>query len=298
MDWDDLRVVLAICRAGTLSGAARLLDVNHSTVFRRINAIEKKLEVRLFDRQPTGYVMTEAGEAAKRTAERIDADVDGLSRQLIGRDLRLQGPLKVTSPEGIGLRVLLPGLTEFCRAHPEIEMDLVITSSALRLSRREADVAVRVTGKPPDNYIGRRICKFRFCMYATPDYLDRHGHKALEEQRWVLTDDGFNQLPPGVWKGNKAAANVIFSSNSDAAVVDAARSGLGITPLPCFRGDAEADLVRFLDPLENLTMDLWVLTHPDLRRTARVTRLMTFLCDILKQAADRFEGAWATERRP
>lgn len=291
MPWNDLRLVLAICRSGTLSGAARLLDVNHSTVFRRINAIEKRLNVRLFDRQPNGYVMTEAGEAVRRSAERIDAEVNELSLGLLGRDLLLKGPLRVTSPEGIARRVLSPHLTAFCENHPEIEMDLVITSSALRLSRREADIAIRVTRQPPDNYIGRRICKFRFCMYASARYLDQHGNSSLPEQRWVLTDDGFDLLPPGVWKSDdRSAARIVFSSNSAAAVIDAAKSGLGIAPLPCFLGDAEDGLVRYLDPIENLTMDLWVLTHPDLRQTARVAKLMAFLTERLKHDSARFEG--------
>lgn len=291
MDWNDLNLVLAVCRTGTLSGAARLLGINHSTVFRRVNAIEKKLDVRLFDRQPTGYVMTEAGEAVKRTAERIDEEVDGLSRELLGRDLRLQGPLRVTSPEGIGTRLLSAHLTEFCREHPAIEMDLIITSSALRLSRREADVAVRVTRQPPDNYIGQRISKFRFCMYAAPSYLDQHRNLALEQHQWLMTDDGFDLLPPGVWKSKEhPAARISFSSNNAMAVIAAAVEGLGVAPLPCFLGDGVEGLSRLGEPMEALTMDLWVLTHPDLRHTARVSALMTFLVSMLRKERERLEG--------
>jgi DNA-binding transcriptional LysR family regulator len=291
MDWNDLNLVLAICRTGTLTGAAKVLSVNHSTVFRRINAIEKKLNVRLFDRQPAGYVMTEAGEAVKRTAERIDEEVDGLSRDLLGRDLRLQGPLRVTAPEGIGLKLLSPQLTVFCADHPDIQMDLNISSSALRLSRREADIAVRVTSRPPDNYIGHRICKFRFCMYASRSYLKRHRGASLENHHWLMTDDGFDLLPPAVWKSkDHPIARVVFSSNSIMAVINAAKQGLGVAPLPCFLGDSERGLQRVIDPPEALTLALWVLIHPDLRYTARVTVLMKFLVAALEKNKAAIEG--------
>jgi DNA-binding transcriptional LysR family regulator len=291
MDWNDLNLVLAVCRAGTLSGAARALSVNHSTVFRRVNSIEKDLGVRLFDRQPSGYVMTDAGEVVQRAAERIDQEVDGLTRQLLGRDLRLQGPLRVTSPEGVALKLLGPILSEFSARHPGIQMDLIITSDALRLSRREADVAVRVTRKPPDNLIGRRICKFRFAMYASRRYMEKNRHTALEDHKWILTDDGFDQLPPALWKKKEhGSAQIVFSSNNAIATINAAKQGLGVAPLPCFLGDAEASLVRVIDPPEALTMDLWILTHPDLRKTARVRALMTHLVDSLESETPSIEG--------
>ena len=161
MEWDDLKVILAIGRAGTLSGAARSLELNHSTVFRRINQIEKKLGVRFFDRLPQGYVMTDAGEAAMSAAETIEDKVNSLARELVGKDLRLQGTIRVTAPEGVSLELLVPHLARFCKKHPDIHIDLVATGSALQLARREADLAVRVTTKPPDTSIGRRVCLFR-----------------------------------------------------------------------------------------------------------------------------------------
>jgi len=291
MDWSDLNLVLAVCRSGTLSGAARALGVNHSTVFRRINAIEKSLGVRLFDRRPDGYAMTEAGEVIARTARRVADEVDSLDRQLLGRDLRLEGLLRVTSPQGIALKILNERLSAFCVRHPGIQMDLVITSDALKLSRREADIAVRVTRRPPDNLIGQRICKFRFAMYASRQYMRQHGDKPLEEHQWILTDDGFDQLPPALWKRKAhGTARVVFGSNSTIATMDAAKRGLGVAPLPCFLGDGEAGLTRMGDPPEELTRDLWVLTHPDLRNTARVKALMADLVDALDAAKSRFEG--------
>lgn len=291
MNWDDLNLVLAICRSGSLSGAARRLGVNHSTVFRRLNAIEESLQVRLFERQANGYLMTEAGEAVKRSAERIDEEVVTLSRELLGRDLRLQGTIRITAPEGLAVRLLTPQLASFCQLHPEITIDLIVTSSALRLSHREADVAVRATRRPPDSAIGHEICSFRFCMYASADYLAKNEGLALEEHQWVMPDDGIDFFPATLWrKKTYPKANIVYRSNNTLAVVEAARAGLGVAPLPCFLGDTEAGLVRVIEPPDELTLSLWILIHPDLRHTARVRALMTFLVETLAAQRAAMEG--------
>jgi len=292
LGWDDLNLVLAICRAGTLSGAARRLGVNHSTIFRRINAIESELNVRLFDRRRDGYLMTEAGEAVHRAAEQIDSQVDDLYRQLLGRDLRLEGPLRVTAPEGIAIRVLAPLLATFRSRHPGVQLDLVITSDSLRLSRREADLAVRVTSRPPDHLIGRNIGRFRFALYASRAYHKQHQSDDPQEHLWILTEESFEQLPSSLWtEKDRSSARVVFSSNNIWATIAAAKQGIGVAPLPCFLGDAERGLVRLTEPLEQLTMDLWILTHPDLRKTARVQALMQFLEAELRKLERMFAGA-------
>lgn len=291
MEWNDLNIILAIGRAGTLSGAGRSLEMNHSTVFRRINAIEKKLGVRFFDRLPQGYVLTEAGEAAMRAAEHIDDEVNGLARELVGKDLRLQGNIRVTAPEGVSLKLLAPHLARFCRLHPDIHIDLVATGMTLQLSRREADLAIRVTSKPPDTSIGRRICQFRFGLYASPAYLKKHGPRELAEHDWVMTDDSRDWFPSAIWKRlGQPRARLVLSSNSTMAIVNAAVEGMGVAPLPCFLGDSEKGLRRVIPPLEEMTLELWLLTHTDLRHTARVRALMHFLQEALEGQKDLIEG--------
>lgn len=291
MDWNDLRVILAIGRSGSLSGAARILGLNHSTVFRRINAIEQRLDVRLFDRLPSGYVPTEPGEAALRSAEHIDEEINGLSRELLGADLRLQGSIRITAPEGLSLLLLMPLLADFCSEHPGIQIDLASTGSALQLSRREADLAVRVTGRPPDTTIGRRVCGFRFGLYASPTYLSRAGQCDLAEHDWILTDDSRDWFPQQTWNRlGPQQAKVVFNSNSILAALNAAKLHMGIAPLPCFLGDGEPGLVRVETPGEDLSLELWLLTHPDLRHTARIKALMAYLLEALQSQAALFEG--------
>jgi len=291
MEWSDLKIILAICRSGSLSGAARLLDLNHSTVFRRINAIEDKMGVRFFERLPHGYVMTEAGEAAMQAAERVEANILELTREILGKDLSLQGTIRVTAPAGVSLTLLGPHIARFCKVYPDIHIDLIASSTTLELSRREADLAIRVTRHPPDTSIGHRICNFRNSIYASRVYLNTHKKCNLEDYEWCLTDDQMDWLPSSIRnKKEQSRLKTVFSSNNVLAVMNAAKEGLGVAPLPCFIGDNEKKLVRIMEPPPELTSELWVLTHSDLRNTARVRTLFTFLHESFKAQKDLFEG--------
>ena len=298
MDWNDIRLVLAICRAGTLSGAATALGINYSTVFRRLGALERRMNVRLFDRQPSGCVMTEAGESVLRSAERMEEEADALARQLLGKDLALQGSVRLTAPEGVSLRLLMPLLVDFSRTHPQIRQELIISSSALSLSRREADIAVRATRRPPDAYIGRKVCPFRFTIYASAAYWEKRRRTSLEEQSWVVPDDQIDFFKPPLWRKKvRARPRIAFVSGSAIATLEATRQGLGVAPLPCFLGDAEAGLVRVVDPPEQLTLTLWVLIHPDLRQTARVQALVAVIYDGLSRHRAALMGERSASRR-
>ena len=291
MDWNDLKIILAIGRAGSLAGAARVLELNHSTVFRRVNDIEKRLGVRFFERLAQGYVLTEAGEMAMRAAEQIDSEVHSLTRELIGKDLRLQGDIHVTAPEGVSLKLLNTPLTKFCKTHSDIRIDLIMTGSTLQLARREADLAVRVTTKPPDTSIGRRVCRFRFGVYATSAYLKKHQSGGMDGFAWILTEDSRDWFANTVWKKYvQPGAQIKFTSNSTMAVVNAVREGLGAAILPCFLGDSENKLKRVIEPQDEMSLELWLLMHPDLRHTARVKALMQYLYDYLVSQKDLFEG--------
>ncbi len=290
-DWNDLAVILAVCRSGSLSGAARMLGYNHSTVFRKINAIEKKTGVRFFERLPQGYVMTEAGQTAMRYAERIETEVHALGREVLGQDLQLRGNVRVTSPEGIATDIAPPILAEFCRRNPEVSVDLLASNAALDLSRREAEVALRATPKPPDSSLGRKICDFRFALYAAPEYLDRNPDVPLQEHDWCLLQGIVQWLVPLIWKNKSLGeSRTVFTAGATRSILNAASAGLGITALPCYVGDGDERLVRVSPPLERLNMELWILTHPDLRHTVRVRALMEFLYDAFRRERDLFEG--------
>lgn len=291
LEWNDVTVLLAICRAGSLGGAARTLGLTHSTVFRRLNAIEEKTGVRFFDRLSHGYVATESGEAAKRFGERMEAEMYALSREILGRDMRLQGNIRMTAPEGVATAFLSPVLTSFQREHPDVSIELIATSLSLDLAQREADIALRVTRKPPDTSLGRKICDFGNDIYASPAYLECHKETPLSEHDWIMSAGSADWIISKIWKNrSKAEERIVMSSNSLSVVLGATREGLGLATLPNFLGDPDPALEAVPHQLREMKLELWVLTHPDLRHTARVKALMAHVHASLAKQSSLFEG--------
>lgn len=289
VQWSDLEVVLAICRTGSLAGAARLLGNNHSTVFRKINAIEKRLGVRLFERLPTGYAMTEAGEATMHHAERMEAEVRAFETELFARDEKLHGKVRIGMGEGLAKLVFPPLLAEFRLAHPGVSIDVVSSVENSDLSRRDVDIAVRATKKPPESSIGRRVGNLEFAVYAAPSYLDRAGELALHEHDWVAPYVVMDWLVPMIWKSREEGYDrCAFTSNSVLASIEAVAAGMGVSLIAAPFAENDARLVRVAGPMENLTLQLWLLTHPELRRNARVAALSKFLANKLNSQKDRF----------
>lgn len=291
LEWNDVAVLLAICRAGSLGGAARTMGLTHSTVFRRLNAIEEKSGVRFFERLPHGYVMTESGEAAKRFGERMEADMYALGREILGRDMRLQGKIRMTAPEGLATALLSPVLTAFQREHPDVSVELIVTSLSLDLAQREADLALRVTNSPPDTSLGRKICDFGNDIYASPDYLERRRETPLSEHDWIMSAGSADWIISKVWKSrSRAEERIVMSSNALPAVLGAARAGLGVVTLPSFLGDPDPALEAVPHQLRGLKLELWLLTHPDLRHTARVKALMAHVHSALVKQSGLLGG--------
>lgn len=291
LEWGDLRIILAVCRAGSLVGAAKLLGKDHSTLFRKLNRIESDAGVRFFERLASGYAMTDAGETALRFGERIESEFHSLGRAIEGGDDRLEGNVRVTAPDGICTVHLPPILAKFHALHPHVAVELVEGTAAFDLSRREADIAIRATRQPPDDSLGRKVSEFRFGAYATPAYLNSAGARALVDHDWVMVAGIEEWLVPKLWKHRQQALErAVMRTNSITAAQRAAEAGMGVTLLPCYRGDASTVLVRASPTFDHLDMQLWIVTHPVLRHTARVRVLMAFLQNALEPLAALFAG--------
>ena len=291
LEWNDLSLILAICRARSLSGAARTLGQTHSTVFRRINAVEERTGVRFFDRFRQGYVMTEAGRTAMAYGERVEREFHALGLEVLGRDTELKGRIRVTCPEAFAEEHAPGIIARFCAKHPEIQIDLSPGHGAVDLNRREAEVAIRATKAPPETSFGRKVSDFRFAMFASPAYLEARGHLPLKAQSFCLIEGTLNWLTPRLWPSQEeGAAQTVFQCRASRAVQNATAAGLGASFLPCYVGDNDDRLLRVSDSFDFLDMEFWVLTHPDLRRTARVRALMSHLYDELGAQAALFEG--------
>lgn len=298
MDWDDLRYVLAVGNAGSLAGAARTLGVNHTTVLRRIGAFEQRLGVRLFERLPTGYVLTAGGEQLIAAARNIDATVTTLERKLAGQDLRLAGTIRVTTTDTVMGSILPEILAEFRHSHPGIQVEIAVSNLMFNLTKREADVAIRPAADPPETLIGRRISGIAFAVYGSTDYLARRGKKQkLAEHQWVAPDESLSGTAVAQWmRAQLPQAEITLAADSLLALRQAAQAGLGLVALPCYLGDTSPDLVCVHQPIPELETALWILTHSDLRHTARVRAFTEFAGNAFARRRELLEGALARPR--
>ncbi|MEM9306579.1 MAG: LysR family transcriptional regulator [Pseudomonadota bacterium] len=276
VDWSDVPFILSVCEAGSLAGAARSMDVNHSTVFRRIEGLEKRLGVRLFERRSQGYVMTPAGEFFYEKATVLRDGLNQIELELAGKDLRLEGRLTVTTTDSL-LHVLTPLISHFQEKHPDVELRIIADANALDLSRRDADVALRPTLNPPEHWVGRKLSKVLCATYASTDHHQTARTLAPAENRWVMLDDDLDQSPMSKITNLKRAADAqVTVLSSVMGVYDAVRAGMGLAVLPCYLGDQSKDLVRLDEPDQRAVWDLWLLAHPDVRRSARVHAFFEF----------------------
>lgn len=288
--WDDLRIFLEIARTDSLNGAARALGVNHSTVFRRINAFEDRLGVRLFERLPTGYALTLAGEEMQASASRVEREIDRLDRRITGRDLRLEGTLVVTTTDTIIENFLTPHLAAFRRAYPGIVLELAIDNRNINLSKRQADVAVRPTRHPPETLVGRKIADIAVAPYAAPQYM-KGRPVDLSRLDWLGVDESLAHLAAAKWfRGTLPDANVVLRANSLFGLLHTCEAGMGAALLACFMADPRKGLRRIGDPIPGAGTMLWLLTHEDLRHTGRVRAFMDFMADALSTEIDLLEG--------
>jgi DNA-binding transcriptional LysR family regulator len=295
LEWDDLRFVLAIARERGLAGAARLLRVNHSTVFRRLNALEAGLGVQVFERLQTGYQPTEAGVRLIGAAERIEAEVLALERDLTGRDARLSGRVRVTCSETLAYRLLTAELARFAELHPGIAVELVIDNRQLDLSRREADVALRATRPVQRELFGRKLATMGWAVYGSLDHLDRHGTpmSVADLRRLRVVGWGETALPvrAAEWLDETVPPEaVVYRTGSLINQLMAVKAGIGLAALPCYLADPEPDLRRVLGPLPELARELWLITHEDLKATARIRAFMEVVGEGLRARKELLEG--------
>jgi DNA-binding transcriptional LysR family regulator len=293
LDWDDLRYVLAVARAGSLSGAARELAVRHSTMLRRIDAIEEKLQTRLFERLRNGYVATEAGETLRRIAEQCEPLIAEAERRIVGGDTRLTGNVQVTTGFVVAQYLLPPALATFHAAYPDIEVEVQGARERLDLSRREADVAIRMSSQVPDYLVGRKLGDVKFRVYACrgAPFLGNRKPKVQPIEKlahnypWICFQrDARDRLYDRWMHANVPDTSVAARADHFPTSLALLRTGMGIALLPEFMACGTDDLVALSARIDELESPLWILTHPDLRNTARVRVFMQAVGDALQQA--------------
>lgn len=275
MNWNDLPIALAIARDGSLSAAAERLGKNHSTVFRRLNALETTLGVRLFDRQPSGYVPTAVGRLLLSNAERAADAVDDLARQAQGQDRRPAGDVRLTTNANLAVDHVVPILAELADTHPHLRVEVIVSDSEYDLSRREADLALRATRSPPEHLIGRKVIDYRWHLVANDAYLARHpapiAEQSLAQHRFVGPAPALANLPALRWLMERIGREqIVASANTFTAMAAMAAQGLGLTVLPSDQVTPTLRRVLTIPLAPEQGGALWLLNHPDLRDVARI----------------------------
>jgi DNA-binding transcriptional LysR family regulator len=286
---DDLRLVCAVGAAASLTGAARELALDHSTAFRRLNALETRLGVRLFERARDGYTPTEAGQVALDAARRLLDDLADMERRISGQDIRQSGVVRITTPDT--LLALLSDIIVALRTHqPGVLVELAVSNSFLALRRRDAHIAVRPARAVPTSLVGRRVAMVATAFYGAHAYLHRRERTGLAQHDWIGFEENLRHLRSAKWIDAHVSERIVYRVDSVLAACAGARAGMGIAALPCYLGDAERDLRRLEEPRADLEVPLWLLTHPDLRRVARVRAVLDFLGQHLAQRRALIEG--------
>ena len=289
MDWGDLRFVLETVRHKGLSGAARALGVNHATVARRISAAEDALGTPLFDRRPTGYVPTQAGEDAARTAERFEDGHATLTRSIAARDATVNGPLTVTAPSLLIHTGLAPILGAFSKAYPEVDLSVLGANEPLNLAHREADVAIRISNTPDPDLVGRQVAPQRSGIFASSAYIKQLEADPDKRLAWLR----FIHWEPPQKAVRDAYPNLRIAMQLDdmTSMLGAVQAGLGATRMPCFLGNAYPDLHRVPGLPLFPYAPIWVLTHADLRAVPRIAAFTRFVSDALRAQKDLYANA-------
>ncbi|WP_207004498.1 LysR family transcriptional regulator [Trinickia mobilis] len=290
VDWNDLRFLLAVARSGSAAGAARVLGVSHATVLRRIQALEDGVGTPLFDRLHTGYVPTAAGQRFIEVGDAFERTLTGTQREVEGQTADLIGTIRFSTTDAFANLVMPEILASFRKRYPGIKVDMRITNVRLNLETREADINLRPTAAPPPSWVGRRMVRCDFGLYAKSDWLAAHRRGGLESLDWLLPDlsPSFRRLTD--WLQSRIGhATIAAQLDSFLVMRHLAELGLGAALLPCFVA-RRSGLVLLEEVPRVFSIDVWLLTHPNLRQMGRVHAFMEHVALSMESMRAEFES--------
>ena len=294
-NWNDLRAFLAVARTGRLTTAAARVGMDHTTVARRIAALEDGLGARLFDRSPQGYALTPHGERLMPTAEKIESLTLLASSELGESDQALSGTVRIGAPEGFGSYVLAPLMAKLADRHPGLDIQLVAISGVLSLSKREADIAVTLSAPREGRLISRKLTDYGLSLYAAPAYLDTRppictradmaGHRFIGYIGDLLYAPELDYM-----QAPDVDIHVTLQSSNLIAQLQATLAGAGLCVLPDFIAARRSGLRRVLPEAVHLDRSLWLVTHADLKPLARIRAVTAMIVEAVKADRAMFTG--------
>ncbi|ANO32854.1 transcriptional regulator [Vibrio breoganii] len=286
--WGDLQYVLAVANEGSLSGAARSLGVNHSTVSRRIDSFEYRHKLRIFHKLSTGYKLTVEGQKLLESALSVESTVRELEHKIFGQEMKLEGTLRLTTTDALSRLVLGPHLAAFHRLYPKIQLELSLTSRRLDISHLDADVAIRPASELSMSLVGTKLSKIAFGVYGAPSYINGLKSKhPLKSASWLVMYRGSASLQVSELISDE---KIVMKTDSFESLILAAENQMGLAYLPCFVGDSSRSLQKLDMEVEQHSTDLWIMTHKDLEDSARVKAFFNFMKEAIKSDRNRLAG--------
>ena len=280
----DLEVLLALVRTGNLAEAGKRLGADTSTVFRSVQRIEKRLGQTLFTRSRKGYFASDLVLEVVAHAEKIEAELEAARAVSLGTQNEVSGLVRLTTIDSILYNVLMPHLPALAAQHPQLQLELLTSHQVASLTKRDADIAVRATTRPPEHLVGHHLGRAHFAIYgATSLFKGRRAPKSLDEYDWIALDDALPEDPVGKWR-KKHYPKVVprYRVDSLVAVGEAVRAGLGIGAMSTYKAKHDSTLRALTPELENCSVDLWVLTHPDSRHLRRISAVYSFIAKAIR----------------
>ena len=278
MNWEDLRCFLTLVKAGSLSEAARQLGVDHTTVARRVAALEASLGLKLIDRLPRAVSVTPEGRHIAELGNRLEEGALAILRTVGAQDPAPGGLVRVSAPPAFAGVVLAPAFALLRRRYPGIVVDLVGDANNADLDRRQADIALRLSRPVGEGLVARKIGEMPYALYARAGYADE---RAESEWEFLAHDDLPTTQPQQRWMDAITAGRpIVFQSNDARSLASAARMGMGVALLPLFLSEGEPALVKLPSRQPPPCRDIWMVVHDDLRRTPRIRAVMDFLVEL------------------
>ncbi len=282
-DWNDLKAFLAVARGGSTLAASKSLGVNQTTVARRVEGLEADLKLKLFERGQSGSRLTEAGRDLLAEGEKVERAAQVFESRAKAHQRGMAGSIRITCIEIVANMTVTPAIAEFRRAHPEVQIDLMVTDQALDMEAGEADLAIRVDQTlRSSNLVARKLVDYQFALFCSRDYAERMGVPAtpaeLADHDLIGGDAGLDNIPAMRWMVEQSGGKApVTRSNSMSNLVHVVNAGLGIAPLPCIVGDADPRLVRCSEIIAPAMVTSWIVTRRELKDTPRVRALIDFL---------------------
>lgn len=295
MEWDNLRFFLAVARSGSLTAASNQLKSSAATVSRRIESLEETLSITLFSHHQTGYQLTDEGKVLFENAEQVEDAVLSLEQGAMTQNTDVSGVVRLATAENFANFLLTPELPGLLATHPGIVIEMVPGIGSINLTKREADIALRMARPQQGNVVVRKLGVLGYSLYGSEAYLRNRGLSNVsgiyDEDEFIVFSEDFAHLPASQW------IESVLSGRSPAMITSslygqlaAASAGIGLAVLPCFLGDRDSSLKRVSSPIESIEQEIWLVIHRDLRKSGKVRIVADFLTDLVHRKSSVLRG--------